>query len=45
MTHLQRALSANDEDDHAHYIMAVALTGTGLADVQIHANCELVGVA
>ena len=26
MTHLRRALSANDEDDHAHYIMAVALT-------------------
>lgn len=29
VTHLQRALSANEEDDHAHYIMAVALTGTG----------------
>ena len=29
LTHLQRALSANDEDDHAHYIMAVALTAAG----------------
>ena len=29
LTHLQRALGANEEDDHAHYIMAVALTATG----------------
>jgi tetratricopeptide (TPR) repeat protein len=29
MTHLQRALNANAEDDHAHYIMAVALTAAG----------------
>lgn len=29
LTYLQRALSVNDEDDHAHYIMAVALTAAG----------------
>jgi hypothetical protein len=29
LNHLQRALTANDEDDHAHYIMAATLSQRG----------------
>lgn len=33
--HLQRAISADDEDDHAHYIMAAALSLRGRSDEAI----------
>lgn len=32
MSHLQRALTADDSDDHAHYIMAAALSMRGRRD-------------
>ena len=33
--HLQRAISADDEDDHAHYIMAAALSLRGRSEEAI----------
>jgi tetratricopeptide (TPR) repeat protein len=35
MTHLQRALGADADNDHAHYIMAVALAARGRRDEAI----------
>ena len=32
MSHLQRALSADQENDHAHYMMAAALSARGRRD-------------